>query len=69
MPRFFILALSISVCAVLAACGQSGPLYLPSQGVPASQKPPISVRALEKPAASSSTSKPAAAASASAPQG
>lgn len=29
----------LAVCAVLSACGQTGPLYLPDQ-VPESEKPP-----------------------------
>ncbi len=37
-------ALALSACAVLAACGQKGPLYLP-------QKKPVVVRPAETPAA------------------
>ena len=40
-------ALLLSCCAVLAGCGQTGPLYLPDEGV----ETPVEIRGPATPAA------------------
>lgn len=71
MPRLLAPILTPAVAmfgvALLVACGQRGPLYLPSQGVPASQRPPAQLSAVKKPAADAPAALPAAAATAAPP--
>ncbi|TAM10609.1 MAG: hypothetical protein EPN72_09060 [Nevskiaceae bacterium] len=56
MPRLF--AVSLLLLSV-AACGQRGPLYLPSQGIPASQRAPASTSAKKTSKAEQSPEQPA----------